>query len=114
MSAIGGKADIARTLRNVRFDPKRALAPHGKSMADRPHSALMLRVRMRLPHFSVSSPMSLPKSAGESASASPPRLASRALFFGSTRAALISLLSLSMISVGVAFGAPTPYQLLAS
>src|SRR5262245_33868295 len=85
-----------------------------KSTADRPHSALMLRVRMRLPHFSVSSAMSLLKSAGESASASPPRLASRALFFGSARAALISSLSLSMILAGVAFGAPTPYQLLAS
>src|SRR5215471_7562513 len=87
---------------------------YGKSTADWPHSNLMLRVRMSLPHFSVSSAISLLKSAGESASASPPRLASRALFFGSARAALISLLSLSMISVGVAFGAPTPYQLLAS
>src|SRR6516164_4654946 len=87
---------------------------YGKLTADRPHSALMLRLRMRLPHFSVSSPMSLLKSAGESASASPPRLASRVLYFGSARLALISLLSLSMISAGVAFGAPTPYQLLAS
>src|SRR5262249_43822549 len=29
-------------------------------------------------------------------------------------ASVVSLLSLSMISAGVAFGAPTPYQLLAS
>jgi len=33
---------------------------------------------------------------------------------GTSTAELISLLSLSMISAGVAFGAPTPYQLLAS
>jgi len=66
--------------------------------ADRAHSALMLRARMSLPHFSVSSAMSLPKSAGESASTSPPRLASRALILGSARPALISLLSMSMIS----------------
>jgi hypothetical protein len=33
---------------------------------------------------------------------------------GSARPALISLLSFSTISAGVAFGAPTPYQLLAS
>src|SRR5262249_45856298 len=40
---------------------------YGISTADRPHSALMLRARMTLPHFSVSSAMNLPKSAGESA-----------------------------------------------
>ena len=67
-----------------------------------------------LPHFSVSSAMSFPKSAGETASAMPPRSASRALILGSARAALISLLSLSTISAGVFFGAPTPYQALAS
>ena len=32
---------------------------------DRPHSALMPAARITLPHFSVSSAMSLPKSAGE-------------------------------------------------
>src|SRR5262249_59616538 len=78
------------------------------------HSALMLRARMTLPHFSVSSAMSLPKSGGDSASASPPRSASRALSLGSARPALISLLSFSTISAGVAFGAQTPYQVLAS
>ena len=40
----------------------------------------------------------------------PPRSASRALILGSARAALISLLSLSMISAGVFLGAPTPNQ----
>src|SRR5262249_39200045 len=67
-----------------------------------------------LPHFSVSSAMSLPKSAGEPASAVPPRSASRAFMLGSARAALTSLLSLSTISVGVFLGAPRPCQLLAS
>ena len=36
-----------------------------RSGADRPHSALMLAARITLAHFSVSSAMSLPKSAGE-------------------------------------------------
>ena len=61
---------------------------------------------MTSPHFSVSSATSLPKSAGESASTSPPRSARRALILGSARPALISLLSFSTISAGVAFGAP--------
>src|SRR5262249_58432857 len=47
-----------------------------------------------LAHFSVSSAISFPNSAGESASAAPPRSASRALILGSARPALISLLSL--------------------
>src|SRR5205807_6680471 len=54
-----------------------------------------------LPHFSVSSTMSLPKSLGEPVSAMPPRSASRAFILGSATPASISLLSLSMISTGV-------------
>src|SRR5258708_1856978 len=77
-------------------------------------SALMLAARITLAHFSVSSAMSFAKSAGEPASAVPPRLARRALILGSARPALIPLLSLSVISAGVAFGAPMPYQVLAS
>src|SRR5215467_2871046 len=92
---------VQRALRNIGSGPPR-------------QSALMWRARMTLPHFSVSSAMSLPKSGGESAITSPPRSARRALILGSARPALISLLSFSTISVGVAFGAPTPYQLLAS
>src|SRR6516225_7037235 len=87
---------------------------YGISTADRPQSALMLRARMTLPHFSVSSAISLPNSADESASTSPPRSANCALILGSARPALISLLSLSTMSAGVAFGAPTPSQKLAS
>src|SRR5262245_30142814 len=78
------------------------------------HSALTLAARITLPHFSVSSAMSFPKSTGEPTSGVPPRSASRALILGSARAALISLLSFSTISTGVAFGAPRPDQPLAS
>src|SRR5438128_1743929 len=67
-----------------------------------------------LPHFSVSSVISLPKSPGEPRSRVPPNSASRALILGSVRTALISLLSLSTISAGVPVGAPAPHQELAS
>src|SRR5262249_25039219 len=77
-------------------------------------SALMLAARITLPHFSVSSAMSLLKSAGEPASAELPKSASCTLIFGSARAVLISLLSLSMTSVGVLLGEPKPNQPLAS
>src|SRR5262245_40185088 len=84
------------------------------STADQRQSALMLRARITLPHFSVSAVMSFAKSPGETTSGVPPKSASRACILGSARPALISLLSLSTISAGVAFGAPTPYQVLAS
>jgi hypothetical protein len=77
-------------------------------------SALMLRTRMTLPHFSVSSAMSLPKSAGEPTSVVPPKSASRAFALESASISLVSRLSLSMTSAGVPFGALMPYQLLAS
>src|SRR5262249_8208257 len=77
-------------------------------------SALMLAARITLAHFSVSSAMSLAKSAGEPGSTVPPRLASCALSLGSAWPALISLLSLSIICDGVFLGAPTPNQVLAS
>src|SRR5262249_53016736 len=80
-----------------------------------PHqSALMFAARITLPHFSVSSAMSLLKSAGEPASTVLPRSASCALIFASASVVLISLLSLSMISVGVLLGEPMPCQPLAS
>src|SRR5262249_56578252 len=77
-------------------------------------SALMLDARITLPHLPVSSAINLPKSRGESASTVPPRSARLTFMLGSARAALISLLSLSTISVGVFLGAPMPYQPLAS
>jgi hypothetical protein len=58
--------------------------------------------------------ISLPKSAGVIGIGVPPKLSSRAFIFGSTRAVLVSLFSFSTISAGVAFGAPTPDQVLAS
>src|SRR5205807_10117183 len=67
-----------------------------------------------LPHFSVSLAISLPKSTGEPGSAVAPHWASRAFILGSTRAALISVLSLSTISAGVLGGAPMPVQKLNS
>src|SRR6516162_2146091 len=69
------------------------------------YSALMLADLITLPHFSVSSAMSLPKSAGDIGIGTPPR---------SARPALIASLSLSTISAGVFLGTPTPYQKLAS
>jgi hypothetical protein len=70
------------------------------------HSGLMLANLITLAHFSVSSAISFPNSAGDPGSGVPPRSWSRAFSLGSTKPALISLLSLSTISVGVAFGAP--------
>src|SRR5580704_3884915 len=78
------------------------------------HSGLMPADLITLAHFSVSSTMSLPKSAGEPESTVPPKSASRAFILGSATTALISLFSLLMIAAGVFLGAPTPCQLLAS
>src|SRR5947208_2993142 len=79
-----------------------------------PHCGLMPANLITLAHFSVSSAISFPNSAGDPGSATPPRSASRAFMLGSARAALISLLSVSMISAGVFLGAPRPITALAS
>jgi len=65
-----------------------------------------------LAHFSVSSAISLPKSVGEPGSTGEPNSANRALSLGAANPALISLLSLSMITTGVFLGTPTPYHAL--
>src|SRR5262249_47404481 len=78
------------------------------------HSGLMLAARITLAHFSVSSAMSFPKSAGEPASAVPPRSARRAFRLGSARPRLTSLLSLSTISAGAFLGASKPKKPLDS
>src|SRR5215467_4101109 len=78
------------------------------------YCALMFAALITLPHFSVSSAMSLPKSADDWTSAVAPRSVRRALMLGSARPALISLFSLSMISVDVFLGTTTPFQVLAS
>src|SRR5262245_46796606 len=78
------------------------------------HSGLMPANLITLAHFSVSAAMNLPTSEAEPGITVPPKSASRALSLGSTRAALISLLSLLTISAGVPAGAPRPYHELAS
>src|SRR5262249_18102891 len=78
------------------------------------------RVRLRareLDYFGpllVSAAMRFPYSLDDSASTSPPSSAKRALIVGSARAALISRLSVSMISARVFFGAPIPARALVS
>src|SRR5580693_8143293 len=78
------------------------------------HSGLMLAARITLPHFSVSSAMNLPNSADVIGIGEPPRSAILAFIAVSASAALISLLSLPMISAGVFLGAPRPNHPLAS
>src|SRR5262249_33743182 len=91
-----------------------ALPEYGRRSAFRHHSALMLAVLITLPHFSVSAAMKFAKSPGEPGRTMPPSSVSRALKGGSARLALISTLSLSTITAGVFFGAPTPNHWLAS
>src|SRR5215471_772235 len=70
------------------FSPNGCYGIFGQDRAD--HSALILADRITLAHFSVSSAMSLPKSAGDIGIGTPPRSASRALIVGSARPALIA------------------------
>ena len=65
-------------------------------------------------HFSVSPARSFPKAAGDIGIATAPSLTSCSLTLGLVRMALISLLSLLMISGGVPAGAPIPTQPVAS
>src|SRR3954468_24596631 len=78
------------------------------------HYSFMLASRITLPHFLVSSAMCLPNSAGELGNTELLNSASRAFVWGSARIALVSLLSLSMISGDVFLGAAMPCQPLAS
>src|SRR5262249_33088525 len=120
-SSIVVHARVVRLVASHGIKRCRAIA-QGITVADgwnirllkQPHSDLMPANLITLAHFSVSSAISFPKSAGDPGSATPPRSARRAFILGSSRAALTSLLSLSTISAGVALGAPRPDQLLAS
>src|SRR5262249_55963555 len=103
-----------RRRRHVERDFARRALWNVGATADQRQSALMLRARMTLPHFSVSSTMNFPKSAGKTANTVPPRSVSRALILGSARPAWISLLSWSITSTGVFLSAPMPYQAVAS
>src|SRR6185437_2552132 len=106
-----------------RSSPRMATRARSKSPNERngissrifPDQAALIPANLTtLPHFSVSSAMRMPKSADESASPVPPMSASRALILGSASAALISVLSVAIISVGVSLGAPRPNHALAS
>src|SRR5256885_914045 len=77
-------------------------------------AGLTLPARITLPHLSVSSAISFPKAADVPPSVVAPRSARRAFSLGSARPALITLLSLLTISLGVFFGAQTPFHPLAS
>src|SRR6266540_5465544 len=77
-------------------------------------SGLMLAVRITLAHFSVSSAMCFPKSSGLRTNGRLAHSVKRVLILESLKPALISQLSLSIMSVGVFFGAPIPCQPLSS
>src|SRR5262245_2556016 len=114
---IGNVADELNSTRMTICDigalfAYRALRNIWRDRAD--HSGLMPAARITLPHLSVSSAMSLPKSTGDIGIGSAPSCVSRSLILGSASPALTSLLSLPMISGDVFFGAPTPHQLLTS
>src|SRR5580700_1322331 len=81
---------------------------------DRPQSGLMPANLITLAHFSVSAVMNFWHSAGVMGIGMMPRSANRALSLGSVRTALTSVLSTSVISAGVPFGAPSPCQVRAS
>ncbi len=68
------------------------------------YSALMLAARITLPHFSVSSTMSLANSAVDSGRGVSPSSAIRSVILESASARLISWFSLLMISAGVLRG----------
>src|SRR5262249_61992737 len=72
------------------------------------HSGLAPENLTTLPHFSISSVMSLPKAAGEPGITVPPKSASRALSFESAKPTLISMFSLLTNSLGVFLGAAAP------
>src|SRR5580704_1026143 len=78
------------------------------------YSGLRFANLTTLPHFSISAAMKLPKSAGEPVITMAPNSASLPLSTESVSAALVSWLSLSMISAGVPVGAPMPAQDTAS
>src|SRR5262245_47582152 len=121
MFALGGRTGHAGMVGMTWMDPTVLIGTHSRNgcygnieSALPRQFDLMLAATITLPHFLISSEMSLPKSAGEPPSTVPPRLASRALSFGSAMLILTSLLSLSMSSAGVLFGAPMPNHALAS
>ena len=78
------------------------------------HSALMLAARITLAHFSVKLTINVLSWVGDIAKGSFPSAARRVRSPFSASAALISWLSVPMISGGVCTGAPMPSHPLAS
>src|SRR5262249_36637201 len=74
------------------------------------HCGLMPANLITLPHFSVSSAISLPNVAGGPGSVTLQGSASRVFSLGSASPALIALLRTSTSSAGVLRGAPIPYN----
>src|SRR5262249_50149310 len=81
---------------------------------DQGHSGFAPENLTTLPHLSISSAASFPKSAGEPGMTVPPSSARRALTAASAKPAFISVLSLSRMWLGVFLGASMPYHALAS
>src|ERR1700730_5958133 len=79
-----------------------------------PHSTCAPANLTTFSHFSVSAAIIAPKASGVEISGSPPSSVRRFFISGSASTALTSLLSFSMISGGVFFGAPMPNSALAS
>src|SRR5215475_932140 len=90
-SVMNSRASSTQSFDHLIAPAIRGTKRYGISAPSPPQSALMPVNLTTLPHFSVSSAMSLPKSAGESASGALPRSASRILILGSARAALTSV-----------------------
>src|SRR5215469_16073023 len=97
----------------ITLNPRRP--PHGGTRFEQDfYCGLILAARTTLPHFSVSAARCLPNSTRDVGYGTEPIWTIFALRPGSARPALISVLSLSRISGGVAAGAPMPYHALAS
>ena len=107
-----GNASKTRARSSLAGDPDRTSCCQPNAAANDPgifgHSNLMLAARTTLAHCSVSSAMSSRYFAGDSVRTVAPRSASRARIFWSPMISFTVALSLSMISTGVAFGAPSP------
>src|SRR5262249_705235 len=106
---FAAKADVARAIATAIAKRKRAGGAHARRSPNGTlwnfplafagaHSAFAPENLITLAHFSVSSAMRLRNSLGEPRSTVPPSSANFALILASARAALISVLSLSMTS----------------